>query len=252
MFVGLVMLGAHPAPTGIEPCRDTHGVEIAHELARVREPRFLVLQRHSCRDESDAAGTSDQTGRFAAGVLFDPATLRVRRSRVDLGRDQSHGVEIAVAIDRLQHHRIVGSDAVEFLQGKSTRFVGELLFRPAAKNHDPFAGRDAVHAIGEHLERLLPGGHAIESQLVVFGRADPMGVVVDQSRDDGTAGQVDDPRLRTLERLDVGRGADLEDALALDGERLCDGEAVVYGDDLAVDEHRIWRLRACRSGRRRE
>src|SRR3954464_165940 len=86
----------------------------------------------------------------------------------------------------------------------------------------------------------------------MFGRADPMGVVVDQSWDDGAAGKVDDPCLRTLERLDLGRGADLEDALALDGERLRDGEAVVYGDDLAVDEHGIGRLRACRSGRRRE
>jgi hypothetical protein len=152
----------------------------------------------------------------------------------------------------LQHHRIVGGDAVEFLQGETARFVGELFFRPATKNHDPFARRDAVHAIGEHLERLLPGGHTIESQLIVFSCADPVGVVVDQSWDDGAAGQVDDPCLRTPERLDLGCGADLEDALALDGERLRDGEAVVHGDDLAVDEHGIGRLRACRSGPRRE
>ena len=56
-----------------------------------------------------------------------------------------------------------------------------------------------------------------------------MGMVVDQSRDDGAAREVDDPRLRTFERLDLGRGADLEDALAPDGERLRDGEAVVHG-----------------------
>ena len=49
-----------------------------------------------------------------------------------------------------------------------------------------------------------------------------------------------------LERLDLGRGADLEDALAPDGERLRDGEAVVDGDDLAVDEHGVGRLCAAR------
>jgi hypothetical protein len=203
------------------------------------------------RDERDAAGAAHEAGWFAAAVFFDPAALRVWRARVDLRRDQRHRVEIAVVIHRLQHHRIVGSDAVEFLQREAARFVGELFFGPAAENHDPFAGGGAAHPIGEHLERLLPRGHAVESQLVVLGRANPMGMVVDQSRDDGAASEVDDPRLRTFERLDLGRGADLEDALAPDGERLRDGEAVVHGYDLAVDEHRVGGL-CPRRRRRRE
>ena len=161
--VRLVMLGAHPAPAGVEPRGEAHGVEIAHELAGIREPRLLVLQRHARRDESDAAGAAHEAGWFAAGVFFDPAALRVRRAGVDLRRDQRYGIEIAVVIHRLQHHRIVGSDAVEFLQREAARLVGELLFGPAAENHDPFAGGGAAHPIGEHLERLLPRGHAVES-----------------------------------------------------------------------------------------
>ena len=107
------------------------------------------------------------------------------------------GVEIAVVIDRLQHHRIVGSDAVEFLEREAARLVGELLLRPAAENHDPFAGGRVVRTRSASiLSACCARGDAVEAQLVVLGGADPMGVVVDQSRDDGAAGEVDDPRLR--------------------------------------------------------
>ena len=56
-------------------------------------------------------------------------------------------------------------------------------------------------------------------------------------------------RRRSLEPLDLGIAADLDDALAADGQRLRDGEAVVDGDDLAVDQHGIGRLRPCDRGR---
>ncbi len=127
-----------------------------------------------------------------------------------------------MVIDRLQHHRIVGRDAVELLEREAARLVGELLLRPAAEHHDPFAGGRRAHPLGQHLERLLPRGDAVEAQLVVLGGAHPMGVVVDQARDDGAAGEVDHPRLRSLERFDLGRRADLDDAAAADGERLRD------------------------------
>ena len=62
---------------------------------------------------------------------------------------------------------------------------------PSTTIHSPAGVR--AHALGEHLERLLPRGDAVEAQLVVLGGAHPMGVVVDQARDDGAAGEVDRP-----------------------------------------------------------
>ena len=109
-------------------------------------------------------------------------------------------------IDRLQHDRIAGRDAVELVAREAFRLVGELLLRPAAENHDPFAGGRLAHPLGKHLERLLPRGDAVEAQLVVLGGADPMGVVVDQARDDGAAGELDRPRGRgPLSAVDLGR-----------------------------------------------
>ena len=152
-------------------------------------------------------------------------------------------VEVAVAVDRLQHHRIAGRDAVELVERKAARVVGELLLRPAAEHHDPFAGLRLAHPLGEHLERPRPRGDAVEAQFVVLGGAHPMGVVVDQARNDGAAGEIDHARRGALERLDLGRGPDLDDALTADGERLRDGEAVVDRDDLAVHQDEVGRLR---------
>ena len=42
-----------------------------------------------------------------------------------------------------------------------------------------------------------------------------------------------------LSFVDLGIAADRDDALAADRQRLGDGEAVVDGDDLAVDEDRV-------------
>ncbi len=79
--VGLVVLGAHAAPAGVEPGGQPERVEIGRELAGIGEPGFLALQRHAGGDEGDAAGAAHQAGRLAAGVLLDLAALRVGRAR---------------------------------------------------------------------------------------------------------------------------------------------------------------------------
>ena len=127
-----------------------------------------------------------------------------------------------MVIDRLQHHRIVGRDAVELVEREAARLVGELLLRPAAENHDPFAGGRRACPLGKHLERLLPRGHAVEAQLVVLGGAHPMGMIVDQAGDDGAAGEIDDPRRGPLSASISAVVPTLTMRSALDGERLRD------------------------------
>src|SRR5262249_46781718 len=64
-----------------------------------------------------------------------------------------------------------------------------------------------------------------------------------QAGNDGAAAEIDRAGRCALECLNLGGGADLEDAPALDGERLGNGEAVVDGDDLAVDQNGVGHLR---------
>src|SRR5256886_3676584 len=54
---------------------------------------------------------------------------------------------------------------------------------------------------------------------------------------------IDDPRRGALERFDLGRAAHPDDPPAGDGECLRNGEAVVDGDDLAIDQDRVRCLR---------
>jgi hypothetical protein len=149
-----------------------------------------------------------------------------------------------VVIDRLQHDRIGRRNGVELVARKAARLVGELLFRPAAENHDPLARRGAAHPIGQHLHRLLARGDAIEAQLVMLGRPDPMGVIVDQAGNDGAPVEIDDLGRRAFKLVDGGVVADRHDALAANGKRLRDREAIIDRDDLAVDENLLRRLRA--------
>ncbi len=146
-------------------------------------------------------------------------------------------------VDGLQHDRVVGSDTVELVAREAARIVGELLLRPASEHHDPFAGWGGLDAIGEQLERVGTRGDAVEAQFVVFGGANPVGVIVDEAGDDGASREIYGPRLRTSELIDIRIGADRDDALAADRQRLRDGKAVVDGDDLAVDENEIGALR---------
>src|SRR5262249_54097930 len=66
-------------------------------------------------------------------------------------------------------------------------------------------------------------------------------VIVDQSGDDGATTEVEHARERPLVLLDLGIAADRENALALDRKRLGDGEPIVDGDDLAVEQHDVRR-----------
>jgi hypothetical protein len=64
-------------------------------------------------------------------------------------------------------------------------------------------------------------------------------VRVDQSRDDGLAAEIDAPRVRACELVDVRVRADRDQSIAPDRDGLRDGEPGVDGDDLAVGQHEV-------------
>src|SRR5882762_7413141 len=115
-LVGLVVLLAHSAPAGVVPGGDAHRVQLGYELSNVREPLLPVRQRNLRRDKGDAARAADDPGRRAACVLLDRTAARIGRTRVYGGRLERSGIEIALVVDGLQHHRVGGRDAVEILE----------------------------------------------------------------------------------------------------------------------------------------
>src|SRR6267378_1893404 len=138
------------SPAGVVPRRDAHGVQARDILAYVREPLLLVGQRDPGGDKGDAARAANDARRVAGGVLLDRAAARVRRRRVYPRRLERGAVQVAVDVDRLEHHRVVRRDAVELLERKAARLVGELVLGPAAERHDPLAGARAAHPLSEH------------------------------------------------------------------------------------------------------
>ena len=68
-----------------------------------------------------------------------------------------------------------------------------------------------------------------------------MVVVVDQSRHDRAATQVDQLRARTCERADLGAASDGDETIFRDGERLDDVVSSINRGDRAVVINRVWR-----------
>ena len=250
MPIRLVVASAHAASAEVRPGSDAERIQIRHELAGVGEPGVPVGVRNFRGDEGDAAGVADHAGRLAVRVPLDPAARWIRGFFVDARGLERRAVEEAVVIDRLDHDRIVRRDGVEFEARKTALHVGELLLRPAAQHGDPLAGLGALHALGQQFDCALPCGHAVEAQLVVLGGAHPVRVIVDQAGYDGAPLQLDGACLRALVLFDLGVAADGDDALVADRQRLRDREAVVDGDDLAVDENGVRGLRRSRCGAR--
>jgi hypothetical protein len=64
-------------------------------------------------------------------------------------------------------------------------------------------------------------------------------VSVDQTRNHGFSGKVDDPGCIPLPALDFRGGSDVQDSIALNRHRLGPGLPLVDGDDVSVDQNQI-------------
>ena len=139
---------------------------------------------------------------------------------------------------------MAGNQAIELVARELRAAVGELIDRPAADVVHPLARRDRLCARGEQIERLPPRVDAVEADFVRPRRAgaQQVHVVVDETRNDRAAPQIDAARRGSGHLQDLLITADEDEAIAFDGDRLRDRELVVDGDDLAVGEDEIgWR-----------
>src|SRR5579863_155465 len=126
--VRLVMLLAYAASARIEPGGDAKRIERSHELSCIGKPTLEILERNFRRDKSDAASTSDEPARLAVGVSLDLAARRIGGSRVEVHRLHCSRIKYRVIVNRLQRHRVVGCDGIEFGAGEPQLVVSKLLF----------------------------------------------------------------------------------------------------------------------------
>ena len=148
---------------------------------------------------------------------------------------------------------VVGSGGSDLGLGGTAAFL-ELPFDPAAGDHEPRAlGRGPCRA-AKAIERLGKRVGADPMHLGPVGQAGPNGVDVgiDQTGNDGAAAEVDDARAGAGQRADCGRVPDAGDLAVV--HRQCRRRCGLMGNDLAVDEDRIRRLRVrrCDAGQRRQ
>jgi hypothetical protein len=181
------------------------------------------------------------------GLTFGIANSPFGRLVVNLELLERTTIEIGLVIRRLQKHWTVRDDLIQLLSSERTRVVGELLDRPPAKVVDPFAWCDRLSACAQLLERGGSRPDAIPSHLPLprRARAEQVHVVVDESRDDRAPTKVDPARGGRRQLQDLRIGPHCHDAIAADGDRVRQCEALVDGDDLSVreDDVRRWLLR---------
>ena len=221
------------------------------ELRRLAEPDHLGDRLHLLLDE-DAV-------RIAVGVLLDRQRRRGRhRVAGDAGTLERFGVGAGYdrqraapeSPDRADINRIVRSRGVELLAGRPALFrqdVGhvEIVGRIADRHgDDPVARLLAARQLGNPLLNVLDRAHRPKRWEHVAQRlAIHMRVAVVQARNDGPAVEVAHAGRRRGVRGHAGIGADRNDAIAGNRDRLCDHRLAVDRDDLAVLEDEVSRTR---------
>ena len=233
------MFWPHAATAGIEPTRDPHCIKFSHQMSSVIQPLGWLGQRHPRGNKSHATCTAHKAGEFASGIFLDLAIDRISACFVDLRRLESGCIHIGVVINRLDRHRVIRRHTIELFQRETTRVIRELLFRPAAQGHHPLARLGPGQTLGEHFERLLTRGHAIKTQFVMFGGADPVRVIIDEARYHRTALKIDDLCSCSGLFAHLGILTDRDDATTFDRHCLLDPKLIVNRDDLAIHENQI-------------
>ncbi len=140
----------------------------------------------------------------------------------------------------LHPDRVVRGDPLDVFPRRRPG-LGELALVPAARHHDPGAGRGPRRPVTDHPEALRERGHGLPVELLVVGEAlaERVHVRIDESRDDRAAVQVDDPRRMAHVLVDVIVAPDGNELPLPDRHRLRDQGLGVEGDDLAVHQNHL-------------
>ena len=158
-------------------------------------------------------------------------------SAVDPAGGQQHRAVEQLHIDVMIRRR--GRD----LGLRRAALLGELRFDPAAGDDQPASFRRGLRGGAQAVKRFAERRRADPVHLGRVGQpgADRVDMRVDQSGNDGAAGEIDHARRGTGQRADVGRAPDRDDAVAAHRQRF--GRRRVERDDLAVEKDRVGALR---------
>ena len=145
-----------------------------------------------------------------------------------------------LVVEVLHPDRMVGRDRVE-VSRRRLAVLGELALVPAARHHDPRAGRGPCGPRPDHPEALRERGDGLPVQFVVPGQAlpDRVDVRVDEPRDDRAAVEIDHPGRGTNVRLNLAVRANRHELPFLDRGSLRGRELAVHGDDLAAEQDEV-------------
>ena len=202
---------------------DPEGVDVAEGRAQCGEPLVPGGARHDGRRvravEPELCPLVKHPGRVTGLVPLDPAARRIRGRGIDPGGRERGGARgDDVLADPAQDDRPSVAGGVELVT------VGQTPLREAGRGQgvalDPAARRIPRNALRDVTEHVPDGSRRqsgeVDRQATDDGRPVEVRVAVDQAREDGPAGKIDDLRSGTDEGVDVGVGAEREDAPAVD------------------------------------
>jgi hypothetical protein len=236
VVVGIVLIAA----AGIDDAGDSQTVELAHEMAGgvdlVVEGKLRALGQRRVEDYRVGLG-QQQTGGIALGIALDLAARRVGRVLGVTHGAQGRGVEERAVIKMQHEDRRVGRDGIDLGQGRQA-LLGELVFGEAAHHAHPLRWRGNLRLALQHRHGIGQARHAVPAQfdIVVEAAADDVDMAVDQPRDRAAALEVDDLRVRSLERHDLAGIADGAEPAIGDGDGFWIGLCSVERGETAVDE----------------
>jgi hypothetical protein len=156
---------------------------------------------------------------------------------------QGAAVQEDLVVRLLKRHRIVRGDLIQFFERKGFWIVRELLMIPTADIVDPFPRSCCFRPGAQHQDRLFSRRHAIETEFPEPGvsGAQQMDVVIDKPRSNSPTHKVDPSGVRPGELSHRLVGAYRYDAVPLDSHGLCDGKALIDGNDFPIREDHIRR-----------
>ncbi len=156
----------------------------------------------------------DSTGELPACVPEEPAVGRVRRIPGDSRELQRLAVVPAgVAAAMIDRDGVLGADRVELLAGQLAVQLG--VVEHVADHPEP---RWSLPGPLPEIRLQLGGGSDVGVHIEQLGHAARVAVAVDEPRQDGHPGRVDDPGPRGREVPDIGIGANGEKLPILHGE----------------------------------
>ena len=197
--------------------------------------------------------TGDKPRQPSGRIPHQPTLGRVGAVRGQPQGQKRPAVQHRVLAQVLHVDGVLRSHLVQFLGGGAAA-LPKLVLVPAAPHHDPRSRWAAPGHLGDEPKPLLQARHRGPAELRTVGQAGqkPVGVAVDEPRDDRAPTHVHHPGFRPDPAQHLPVASHGHDEPVPHGEGLGDAGAGVQGDHLAVEQHQVGRVVGRRGGRRRQ